>query len=434
MANNEKINQFKQQVQTMNLSAYFNNDQDKISRFKRTLFDAYSFDDKLQECPVETVIQSATKGAMLNLELNRHFNIIPRKDRKGDAHPNAKFELNYQGYVTLLARNGIIARANAVYSNDIFDVDFAMEEITHKPNLRGSRGELVGVYAILKIDDSKIIDFINAEEITEFKTKFLFYESGAWKSSLSEMAKKTILKRTSKPYINIDSVGNDVREAVALDNATETNNGRTLEARESTPLLDVSQIKVNPATLPQSKLPPVEPSKPQNRATEPVNPADPEDVKVDHINLLMNAINFSYNPDGAQIFIARALEFYGVQSLDQLSPLQYSEVLLKAQNAEAPIFEQPKDIADIKVNPNDLPNPSSDKIRNHVEQPKISSAQVAKLMKQINSSYATPEEAQGFIEIIKAKYDLESINDLNLKQFDETIHTLISDTNPNPSK
>ena len=240
---------FQSELSKLNINSYFSDNTEKVAKFKRTLFDLFTSRPDLQECPIDSVLDSAKKVAMLNLTLGGDVDIILRSGRKGE-RPKAKAEINYKGYITLTSRAGIVCRANAVYANDIFDADLAEGAISHKPNLLEERGDVIGYYAIVDYQGQRVIDVLSQKELQKWKKTYLGeFPSPAWRKSETEMAKKTILKRTIKPYLYASGHGALI-EATALDNDTETNGGQTLEADMSTkPKTDVSSISVDVSSL-----------------------------------------------------------------------------------------------------------------------------------------------------------------------------------------
>jgi phage RecT family recombinase len=318
MADNAKLQELFSALEKLNIGSYITNAEEQ-KRFKRTVLDVVNYDTKLQEVSVESIIQCAVKGATLRLELNRHFNMVPRSDRKGEP-AQAKFELTYQGYVTLLDRSNILGRANVVYENDLFDLDLAEETISHKPNLKGSRGEPLGVYAIINIENRKIIDYMSWTEIEEFKNKYLAYESPAWKKSATEMAKKTILKRTAKPYIHTDSADDSLREAQALDNATETRDGLTLSMAKATPTLDTTKIKVDVSALPKVDVQPVK------EATKPTHPTEAQ------LKRFFAILNSKVSEEKREEFLENAKSKYSLESIKDMNIETYNELCEYLEN------------------------------------------------------------------------------------------------------
>jgi len=216
-----QIETFQEQLKTISVASYFNNDKEKMSKFKRTVLDYYSQNSELKKLAnIASIIEACKKIAQMGLTLGGDVHIIVR----GGV---AKAELDYKGYHTMLSKANIQAKANVVYENDVFDLDLAEGSITHKPNLRGSRGSILGYYAMIKVSGSWVIDYMSQEELQNWKKVYLPYVSPAWKSSESEMAKKTILKRTVKPYL-YSTNNEELIRATDEDNNAETNNGESL--------------------------------------------------------------------------------------------------------------------------------------------------------------------------------------------------------------
>ncbi len=214
------------------LMSYFGHDKNKVSKFKRTVVDYVNKNPHIvQGVDPKSIIESCKTIAMFDLTLGGDVDIIKRGDK-------VAAEMQYKGFITLLSRSNIPAKANAVYVNDTFSINLATGEISHSP-AEGDRGVLKGVYAMIKIAGEWIIDYMSSAEIEAFKKKYVKTDkkgqySQAWRFSLPEMGKKTILKRLSKPYLY--GKNNEVlNEMIKIDNNTETNDGETLKITPEKP-------------------------------------------------------------------------------------------------------------------------------------------------------------------------------------------------------
>lgn len=207
------------------ITSYFNNDKEKIKKFQRTLID-YVNENQIDTSKIEiySIIESAKKIARLDLTLGGDVDIIPRGKK-------CRAELNYKGYLTLITRNNIPARAEVVYAEDTFDIDIGKNEVSHKPGKnRGDKNNIIGFYAKIKIAGEWLIDYMNKTEMDRFKDKFASKNykgevSPAWQNAYAEMGKKTILKRLIKSYqyaIN----NKDINEATEIDNENYDKTGQ----------------------------------------------------------------------------------------------------------------------------------------------------------------------------------------------------------------
>lgn len=219
---------FQNKVAKTNVLSYFGGDEEKVKKFKRTVVDYVNQNPTLIKGDVsgDSVIEACKKVALFDLTLGGDVDIIRRGNKVGA-------ELRYQAYITLLSRANIPAKANVVYENDTFGIDLATSKITHIPPMKGNRGKPVGFYAMVKVAGEWMVDYMTENEMQEFKKRYVKNESSAWKNSYTEMAKKTILKRTTKPYLYSQNNVEALVEMVQIDNATETNDGETLNPQNT---------------------------------------------------------------------------------------------------------------------------------------------------------------------------------------------------------
>lgn len=135
----------------------------------------------------------------------------------------AKFQLGYQGIVTLLYRTGKIdgISANIVYANDVFEYEEGLEaKLVHKPALFGKpKGEPIGVYTVAQMTGgAKTFKVMDKEGIMGIKnlSKAKDTKQSPWNSDQDPelwMWKKTCLIQHAKLLPKTQ----DLQKAIEVD-------------------------------------------------------------------------------------------------------------------------------------------------------------------------------------------------------------------------
>lgn len=152
----------------------------------------------LAACDPISFVGAIIQCAQLGLEPGNalgHVYLIPfwnskRKVKEVQVIPG------YRGLIDLARRSGQIVSISSrvVYSNDIFDYAYGLDErIEHVP-ARGDRGEIIYVYAVAKLKDGghqfEVMDMDQINRIAK--------DSGPWKTHFDEMCRKTAIRRLFK--------------------------------------------------------------------------------------------------------------------------------------------------------------------------------------------------------------------------------------------
>ena len=166
---------------------------------------------KLAECDHASVLGGLMTCAQLGLRPGvaalGHGWLLPFWNRKrpGGAGLSAQLIVGYQGYADLANRSGKIAAMSArtVYANDVFDIDYGLNErLVHIP-ARGGRGEPIGYYSIVKTNTGgAMFEHMWREEAEEWRDKFAMARFkdrqtgvekiiGPWADHFDRMAEKT---------------------------------------------------------------------------------------------------------------------------------------------------------------------------------------------------------------------------------------------------
>lgn len=164
---------------------------------------------KLAQCEQMSVLGSLMTCAQLGLRpgVLGHAWLLPFWDGKSRGY-KAQLVVGYQGLVELAHRSGKVSSliARTVYSNDVFDVDYGLEDrLIHKPNLKGSRGDIVAFYAIAKFTTAghaflvmtydEMIEYRQSNATAKTKEGKVF---GPWVDNFEGMAHKTCVRQLAK--------------------------------------------------------------------------------------------------------------------------------------------------------------------------------------------------------------------------------------------
>lgn len=120
----------------------------------------------------------------------------------------AQLIIGYQGLVELAHRSGRVASliARTVYAGDVFEVDYGLSDnLIHKPNLKGNRGEPIAYYAIVKFTNGGHAFYVMSHpEMITYRDQYASAKSkegyvfGPWKDNFEAMAHKTCVRQLAK--------------------------------------------------------------------------------------------------------------------------------------------------------------------------------------------------------------------------------------------
>lgn len=216
------IEQFRANLEgqfTKNVMGYFVGNEMEVMRFKTAVVDYVRKTPKLLECEMISLMSAFSQVAQ--------FKFLP-SGVSGEAYiipygKEAKFQLGYQGIITLLHRTGKISgiTSNIIYKNDEFDYEEGLNaRLVHKPAMFGkAKGEPIGVYTIVEMrDGSKTFKVMDEAQIKEIKnlSKAKNAESSPWNSDKDPflwMWKKTCLIQHQKLLPKTE----DLQQAIEKD-------------------------------------------------------------------------------------------------------------------------------------------------------------------------------------------------------------------------
>lgn len=173
-------------------------------RFTRMALSAINNTPKLAECSQMSFLAALMNAAQLGLEPNTPLGqayLIPYGN-KGKLE--RQFQLGDKGMMSLAYRNDQIQtiQVQCVYKNDTFDYELGLNSmLQHKPSL-GERGELILVYALLKMqNDGYGFEVMSKGDIDLHAKKYskgISSSYSPWNTDYEDMAKKTVIKKVLK--------------------------------------------------------------------------------------------------------------------------------------------------------------------------------------------------------------------------------------------
>src|SRR5882762_5531746 len=201
----------------------------------------------------QSVVNAVTNIAAIGISLNpakKQAYLVPRRPRAG-ADAAICLDISYMGLIDLAVESGSIkwAQALIVRENDKF-IRGRMDELPTHEYLefapRKDRGDIVGVYVVVKTPDSDYLthtmDIGKVQDIRDRSEAWKSYvekktKSCPWISDEEEMIKKTCVKQAYKYWPKTDR----------LDQAIHyLNNDGGEGMRDINPLPDTNRIDVKP--------------------------------------------------------------------------------------------------------------------------------------------------------------------------------------------
>lgn len=173
-------------------------------RFTRTALNEFRLNPALQQCSVPSVLGFFMQSAALGLEpatVLGHCYAVPFNNKKTGAK-ECQFILGYRGMLAIARRSGEVntVSAHIVYDNDEFELQYGVDEnIKHKPNINGEKGQMIGAYVVVKFKDGSYQHvFMSKKEIDDRRKRSKTSNYGPWVTDYEEMAKKTVFRAMFK--------------------------------------------------------------------------------------------------------------------------------------------------------------------------------------------------------------------------------------------
>lgn len=181
---------------------------------------------KLMECDPLSFIGSIIRCAQMGLEPSSergHVYLIPFNNFH-TKKMECKIMVGYKGMLYLAAKSHIFMETGVVYANDKFEYEKGLEpKLRHMPAL-GDRGNMMGVYALARFQDSvtaPMFEYMSKAEVDEIMVRAVQKKSSSpWQTDYDAMARKTIIRRLFK-YL---PMSDEIEYAVAADEQADQGN------------------------------------------------------------------------------------------------------------------------------------------------------------------------------------------------------------------
>jgi len=225
-------------------------------RMLRVILTELRKNKQLMKCEQTSLFAAIVQCSQLGLEPGNslgHAYLIPYGKE-------CQLQFGYKGLTELALRSGKVTSVTprAVYENDIFEIEYGLEErITHKPNI-GDRGNPVGYYAVARFKNGQAqFEYMSCTEINKIRDTCsqAKYKDSPWKKYYDAMAKKTVIKQLLK-YIPVSI---ELQTAINLDEQADAGVRQAFDSDvdvESESIEVVTEVET-PTTEPETKTPEV---------------------------------------------------------------------------------------------------------------------------------------------------------------------------------
>lgn len=205
------------------LESYYKGNKNEALKFKTSIIDYVRAAPKLLECDRISLLSAFAKSAQFRFmpsNVGGECYILPYGSQ-------AKFQLGYQGIITLLFRTGKISTitSHIINANDIFEYEEGLDaKLVHKPAMFGkAKGDAIGVYTVVTMTDgNKSFKVMDKEGVMGIKklSKAQSSKESPWNSDKDPelwMWKKTCLIQHAKLLPKTE----EIIEAIGRDNEVE---------------------------------------------------------------------------------------------------------------------------------------------------------------------------------------------------------------------
>jgi recombination protein RecT len=186
-----------------------------VERFMKSALLAVARDHNLQACTPLSLLTAVINAAELGLDFTpgkAHAYLVKYGDK-------AQFMPSYKGMIDLARRSGDVKKIESfiVKEKDVFKIRLGTSPgIDHEYPAKGSRGDMIGVYAVATFTDGETqFDYMTREEIDAIRKRSKAANSGPWVTDYNEMARKTVVRRLFK-YLPCSS--DMLTKAIEADN------------------------------------------------------------------------------------------------------------------------------------------------------------------------------------------------------------------------
>ena len=193
-------------------------------RLTRIALTTLRLNPTLYQCEPMSFLAALFQSAQLGLEpnVNGESWIIPYNNKGIKV---AQFQVGYLGWIKLFwnHQSSVSINMETICKNDDFTCDLGTNELHHKPNMFGERGEVIGYYAIAHMKNGgRTFKVMSKDEAMKFAQKFSkcydqktkeFYYGTPWREHFDAMAMKTVIKQ----LIKLLPKSVEIQNALAMD-------------------------------------------------------------------------------------------------------------------------------------------------------------------------------------------------------------------------
>lgn len=195
---------------------------------------------KLQSCTATSLVRAFLQGAEQGIPIDGKLGyLVPYGNE-------ATFMASYIGLLAVARRHNLVSDAYARIVRQKDEFDLSMEDgvfkVHFRPHIGSDAGEVIGAFAILLFPGKRCVaDFMSSEEIESIRKRSKAGVSGPWVTDWAEMAKKTVLRRTIKTYVDdpevLSILDADDRDHGIIDaEGVVVDQSRKVGARRAAPL------------------------------------------------------------------------------------------------------------------------------------------------------------------------------------------------------
>lgn len=177
-------------------------------RFFKIALNCISKTPRLQQCSPHSLFQAITTAAELGLDPGGALGDAYLVPYKKDGGYQAQLIVGYRGFIRLARQSGELAsiEAHIVHEHDRFRVQYGLDpKLEHEPTLTRAPGKPLLAYCLAKFKDGgSHFEVMTVDEIEKIRARSRSKDDGPWTQDWSEMAKKTVVRRTAK-YLPLSS-------------------------------------------------------------------------------------------------------------------------------------------------------------------------------------------------------------------------------------
>jgi recombination protein RecT len=188
-------------------------------RFVRTTMTAIQNNPDILKAERQSILSSCMKAAQDGLVLDGREAALVIMGGKASYMPMVA------GIMKLVRNSGQLSSltAQTVHENDKFSYNPAADTAPqHEPDWFGTRGKVIGVYAVAKLKDGNtVVEIMSRDDIEAIRKRSRASGAGPWVTDWNEMARKTVIRRISKYLPKSTDRDDDARVFQAIERDDE---------------------------------------------------------------------------------------------------------------------------------------------------------------------------------------------------------------------